>query len=130
MRRHDHVLAQAAGVGVGAAEVQAMAQVGMALLAQFAAPARLCRVDRHALADLQRRGIAVQAVRPDGFDDAGEFVTEDQRCLDHGVADARILVGVDVAAAHAYCRHAQQDFAGARCGWPRHLFDTQIARPV
>ena len=65
--------------------------------ALIAAPAWLARFDRHPFADAR---LGNSAANLDYL--ARRLVTEDQRALDHEVADPSVLVVVDVGPAHAY----------------------------
>ncbi len=93
--RHVHPLAQGPLIGPQPAEMQVQAQIRMPSLAQFALPARLGRIDRDPSARLQRPGLAVQPPFAHGLHDTAEFMAEDQRSFQPGIADPgyRLITG-------------------------------------
>ena len=130
MGGHEHEFAQAAGIGVGAAKMQLLAEIGVPLFAQLAASAGLGRVDCDACAGQEGGEVAVVAVGADVDDDPRKFVSQGQRGGHHGIADAGILVRVDIAAADADRSDAQQRHSWAGCGWLWNLLDAQVAWAV
>jgi hypothetical protein len=101
VRRHEHPFAQAATAGEIAAEVEMVAQVWMAVFALLAMAARLRRVHGNACAGFERLEIAVGAIWSDSFHHAGEFVTDAKRLPDDRIANASVLVEMQIAAANA-----------------------------
>ena len=120
-RRHDHEFAKAAIVWIQAAKVETPAEIRMSALAEVATMARMSGVDGHARADAQTFHAA-----SDGFDDAGEFVPENERGLENGITDTSIGERMEIAAADTRGGDAQQDVAGTRIAGVRNAFDTNI----
>jgi hypothetical protein len=79
---------------------------------------------------MQGLKMAVQCVRTNRLDHAGELMPQDERRLQRCVADPGILVGVQIAAADSHCGYAQQRLAGAGWTWTWHLFHAQVGRAV
>ena len=50
----------------------------------------------------------IESIRTDGFDHAAKFMTEDQRLLHQHIAHAGIFVGVQITAANAGFRDANE----------------------
>ena len=69
-------------------------------------------------------------LRSDGFDNGGELVANHERALDRRVADASVMVRMQVAAADPRRLHAQQHLAGSGQPGRGHALDAEIARPV
>jgi len=92
---HAHPLAEAAVVRPEAAEADARTEVGIAFKTTVAAFAGYGGVNGDAYAGFEFDAGA------SALDDTGEFVAEDQRGTQRCVADASVLVGVEVAAADA-----------------------------
>jgi hypothetical protein len=123
--RYDHELAQAAVVGIQAAEVEASAEIGMSTLTQVAAVARMSGINRHA-----RAGTRLSYVRADLFDDAGKLVSEDERRFQDSVANASIGERVQVAAANSGGGDAQEYVAGAGFAGVGDALHPDVARTV
>ena len=130
VRGHEHVFGKAALVRVKPAEVEAMAEVGVSLLAHLAAAAGLCRVDSHPCAWQERGEVAVETLRPHRLHHAAKLVAQDQRRRHHRVADAPIGVGVQVAAADADGSDAQQGHARSWRARTRHPLHPQVGGTV
>ena len=123
--RYDHELTQAAVVRIQAAEVEASAEIGMSAFAQVAAVARMSGVNRHACA-----GTQLSYVRADLFDHTGKLVSEDERRFENGVTNASISKRVEVAAADAGGRNAQENIAGARFAGVGDALHPDVTRTV
>ena len=99
----------------------------MALLAHFAPSARLGRVHGDAGAGPERIELAVQPFAgADFLHHTGKFMAERQRRVQHRVADARVLVAVQIAAADAHGADTQQHFIRAGRTGVRNLVDAQV----
>jgi hypothetical protein len=129
-RGHMHPLAKAAAIGIVAAEMEAPAEVGMSLLTQFATAARLGGIDRDARSRRKRFEIPVFASGSNRLDDAGKFVTENKRRLDTSRSNARIVVGMQVASAHARSLYPQKHFARPGRAGMRNLLHAKVGRTV
>ncbi len=105
-------------------------QIGMTVFAEFATPAGLSGIDGHASADFKRFEIPVHTPLADGLHRAGKLMTEDERALDRRVADARVLVGMQIAAANPSRGDANQRHAGAGRTGVRDGLQTKIAWAV
>jgi hypothetical protein len=116
--RPGEVALEASVAGGVAGEDEFPAQVRVAALAQVAAVARDGRVDRDA-----------DAVERAALDDAGHLVPADERAGDLGVADAALLVPVQVRPADPDRGDPHQALA---LGHLRHriLGQTQVVRAV
>ncbi len=84
----------------------------MALLTPLAAAAGLGGVDRYAGARPQRLEEAVECVRPHGLDYGAKLMAQNQRALDGGVADPRIVIRVQITAAETGKADPQQGLTG------------------
>ena len=101
-RADVHALAQGAIFGEKPIKVVIRAEIGMTMLAEFTAPARHMRLDRHALTDLQGLMVAVKRILADCRDLAYEFMSENGGLADPRVANLPGLVHVQIAAAKAH----------------------------
>jgi hypothetical protein len=113
-----------------AAKAQVPAEVGMSLFAKIAAQAGLGRIDGDARARLQLPAVAVERIRAGLLDHAGKFVSKNEGRSHRGIADAGILVGMEIAAADACDLDAQKRLGLARRAWARHAFQAQVRRAV
>jgi hypothetical protein len=90
----------------------------------IAATAWLTRFDGDTLAHSRRR---------DSLADfnylTGRFVSQDQRAPDHEIADAAVLVIVDIGSANSDRQNPDQYLAFRR-SWNRTLLNSQIARRI
>jgi len=59
----------------------------------------------------------------------GRFVSQDQRAADHEIADAAVLVIVDIGSANSDRQNPDQDLAFRR-HWNWTLLNSQIARRI
>ena len=97
----------------------------MSALTQVAMVAWLRRVNRHA-----RAGTQLSYVRADLFDDTGKLVSQDERRFENGVTDASISKRVEVAAANAGGRNAQENIAGAGLAGMGDALHPDVTRTV
>jgi hypothetical protein len=74
--------------------------------------------------------VAVQAALADLLDNAGEFVSENQRAAQVGIADPGVPVGVQVRTADAHHLNSQQHFSRRRLAGMGNVFHSQIARTI
>ena len=102
----------------------------MALFAHHAAAARLRRVHRHPGAHAQGLVVAVVGIGSHGLHHAGELVAQHQGLLHHGVADAAVVVGMQVAAADAHRGDAEARHAGAGRAWDGNPLDAEVVGAV
>lgn len=127
---HEHGVAEGAIVRVRTTKVDIAAEIGMAVLAVFAMPARLGRVDGDVSADGERHFMTVEGVGSDCFDDAAELMAEDERAFEGDIADASVEIGVEIAAADANAAVSDQDLPRPRLAGRREVFKSQISRAV
>jgi len=105
--------------------MQPMTEIGMALFAHLTATTRLRRIDRHSRPWPERLKVAVIALGANRLHHAGKFMSQNQRGLYHGVADACILIRMQIAAAHAHRCNPQQRLSRS---WRIRLGDTFYAQ--
>jgi hypothetical protein len=60
---------------------------------------------------------------------AGRFVSQDQRAADHEIADAAVLVIVDIGSANSNRQNPDEDLAFGR-SWNWTLLNSKIVRRV
>ena len=95
----------------------------MTALAEIAAFTRLRGIDRDAHADSK-----MSHVFANRLDDAGKFVSEDDRRFDDRVADPSIEISMQIATADAASGDAHQNFVVAGRARMRNAFDANVAR--
>jgi hypothetical protein len=97
----------------------------MSAFTQVAMVARMRRVDGHAHAGTQFLHAASNR-----FDDAGEFMSENEGRFEDGITDARIGEHMQIAAADTRGGNAQQNIAGTGIAGVGDAFHLNIARAV
>ena len=102
----------------------------MTSFAHLAAVAGLCRVYRDALTGTQRFIMTVVCVRANCQHFAAKFMTQHQRLLHHCVADARVLIGVQIRPANTNRLDLQQNLTGAGLLRFRYFIYTNILRAI
>ncbi len=120
---HLDELGETAVVGIQTAEVEAAAEVRVALFAKIAAVTRHGGINGNERAQAE---FVVAAL----LDNTGKLMTEDQRCFENGIADASVHIGVQVAATDAGGQDADEGFAAFGFAGMWNAFEAQIARPV
>jgi hypothetical protein len=96
--------------------MESPAKIRVTAFAQVAVVTRLGWVNRDALAGIHA--------------DTGKLMAEDCRCLEDGIADATVEIGVEVATANAGRSDADENFVGAALAGNRDAFEAQIAWTV
>jgi hypothetical protein len=110
--------------------MEMLAQVRMAVFALLAMAARLRRVHGDACPGFERLEIPIRAIRSDGLDHSGEFVTDAKRFANDRIANASVLVEMQIAAANAGSFHAEQHLAASGAGRAGDAFHAQVACAV
>lgn len=94
----------------------------MPALTKIAPVTRLGRINRHSRPSRQPRYSPV--------DDPRKLVANDQRRFELGVANARIEIGVEIAAANAGCRNANKNLPSPQRRRRSDVFNAQVTRAM
>jgi hypothetical protein len=108
-------------------ENESSAKIGVPLATQITSFARLGRIDSDPCPGFERLVRTIARVGTDRLYGARKFVARNQWFVQSRIANATVQIAVEVGAADAHRRQAQQDLAGPGRARMRVLLDSHVS---